>query len=200
MRIVLLVEGDTECYLPEFFRRWLNARLSRNAKIDAVSLNGVGNYRKHYAQRAQRILEIKEGTAVVGLIDFYGSELPYPKGTVREQYAWAKRELENQVSHHRFRQHFAVHETEAWLLSDPSVFPEAVRPHLPKTTKPESINSQHPPSMRIKAAFNRDQRKYQKTIGGSSLFRKLNPQTAYASCPHLKLLLDDLLVLASSVE
>ena len=43
--------------------------------------------------------------------------------------------LEAQVGHDRFRQHFAVLETEAWLLCDPTLVPEGV----PKKS-PEQIN------------------------------------------------------------
>ncbi len=197
MRIVLFVEGDTERYLPDFFTRWVHPKLASPIAIKPVNFRGVGNYMKDFAKRARLDLEEPEVTAVVGLIDFYGSGLNYPDGTIQKQYGWAKDELEKQVNSARFRQHFAVHETEAWLLSDSSIFPRALVPELANNVNPETINSQNPPSHRIKALYHQKlNKKYKKPIEGSTLFRKLNPDTAYASCPHLKLLLDDLLALS----
>jgi hypothetical protein len=37
---------------------------------------------------------------------------------------------------------------------------------------------------------------YKKPLEGSNLFRKLDPELAYSRCPHLQLLLDDILNLA----
>jgi predicted ATPase len=110
----------------------------------------------------------------------------------------AKQEMERRVSHDHFRQHFAVHETEAWLLSDLNVFPREIQGDLPRTSRPESINHQHPPGHRLKDIYwRRLNRKYKKPIEGTSLFRKLDPETAYQCCAHLRLLLDDVLSLAT---
>jgi len=199
VRIVLYVEGDTERSLPEFFARWLNPKLQEAIQIRSVVFHGVGNYLKEFSSRAKLDLTVPQVKAIFGLIDFFGSTLPYPDGTTREKYAWAKRELEARVDHPRFRQHFAVHDTEAWLLSDTQIFPREIVPHLPRTQNPESINFQHPPSHRLKTIYHqRMNRKYEKPIEGSSLFRKLDPELACARCPHLKLLLEDILLLAAA--
>jgi Domain of unknown function (DUF4276) len=199
VRIVLFVEGETERYLPEFLARWTEPKLANRIAIKAVNFGGVGNYMKYFAERSRLALEQSEVIAVVGLIDFYGSGLPYPDGTIHKQYAWAKHELEKQVNRPRFRQHFAVHETEAWLLSDPRIFPREVVPHLPTATTPETVNTQQPPSRRLRDLYRlRLNRTYNKPLEGSTLFRKLNPDIAYGSCPHLKLLLDELLTLSQT--
>jgi len=39
-------------------------------------------------------------------------------------------------------------------------------------------------------------RRYKKTTDGTNLFRAVDPTVAYAKCPNLKLLLDDMLQLA----
>ena len=123
------------------------------------------------------------------------------RGTRATDADWAKKELEHKVNHPRFHQHFAVHETEAWLLSDLDIFPPAIRGDLPKTQKPETVNHRHPPSHRLKDIYHRRlARKYSKPLDGASLFRQLNPQTAYNRCPHLKLLLDDILTLATGTQ
>src|SRR5207249_6065023 len=89
----------------------------------------------------------------VGLIDLYGSGLEYPDGTLDQKYDRAKQDLEKRVNESRFRQHFAVHETEAWLLSDLEVFPREIRGELPKTDEPETVNFQSPPSHRLKDVY-----------------------------------------------
>jgi hypothetical protein len=113
--------------------------------------------------------------------------------------AWAKTELERRVGDVRFRQHFAVHETEAWLLSDPNVFPASVRTRIQDVAhRPESVNFQQPPSKLLQALYKGGGRDYKKVTDGSILFGKLTPDSAYAKCPHLALLLDDMLSLAKA--
>jgi hypothetical protein len=113
--------------------------------------------------------------------------------------AWAKTELERRVGDSRFRQHFAVHETEAWLLSDPNVFPASVRTRIQDVAhRPESVNFQRPPSKLLQALYKAGGRDCKKVTDGSTLFGKLTPDAAYGKCPHLALLLDDMLSLAKA--
>ena len=86
--------------------------------------------------------------AVIGLLDLYGAPLSLPPSlTVDAKYTWAKAELERRVGDRRFRQHFAVHETEAWLLSNPEIFPAAIRDRLKSASyRPESVDFQQPPA------------------------------------------------------
>jgi len=196
-----LVEGETEKFLPDFLTRWVRPRTTKPIAIKPVNFRGVGNYMTDFAKRSRLLLAQPDVIAVVGLIDFYGSGLQYPDGTIHQQYTWAKDILEKQVNKPRFRQHFAVHETEAWLLSDPNIFPREVALRLPKTTVPETVNTRRPPSRRIRDLYRlRLNRTYNKPLEGSSLFGKLDPELAYEQCPHLKLLLDDFLVLTQRAE
>jgi len=193
------VEGDTEKCLPAFLTRWLNARIQGSIQIRAINFHGVGNYRSEFARRALRDLQSSEVIGIIGVIDFYGSGLPYPPGSIHEKYVWAKLHMEQQVGAQNFLQHFAIHETEAWLLSDPGVFPSAIRSGLPKASNPETVNTVHPPSDRLKKLYRTrlNGHVYGKAVDGANLFSKLNPETAYERCPHLKLLLDDILTLAT---
>ena len=201
MKLAIFLEGKTEGCLREFLGCWLEDKLTNQVRIQPVKFNGVGEYLKEIAPRANRALQDPGVLGVIGLIDFYASTMQYPDGPVATQYQWAKKELEHRVNHPRFHQHFAVHETEAWLLSDLDIFPPAIRGDLPKTQKPETVNHRHPPSHRLKDIYHRRlARKYSKPLDGASLFRQLNPQTAYNRCPHLKLLLDDILTLATGTQ
>lgn len=197
MKIVLFVEGKTETYLPQFFQRWLAPpRVPASVGIAAVNLRGVANYRSEIRKRTLVALAEPGVIGAIGLIDFYASGLRYPAGNIWHQYNWARQTIQSEVNHPRFRQHFAVHETEAWLLSEPDNFPREISERLPKGA-PESVNHRNPPSHVIANAYQtRLQRRYKKPTEGAKLFAKLDPDRASERCPHLKLLLDEMLDLA----
>ncbi len=102
------------------------------------------------------------------------------------------------MNERRFRQYFAVHETEAWLLADRTILPERVGSALPgRAAQPETVNFDEPPSMLLDRLFREKlQTAYKKVVDGSNLFRALSPDLAYTTCPYLKQLLDDMLKLA----
>lgn len=200
MRILLYVEGDTEfrC-LPSFLQKWLDSRIQHKVEIKAINFRGVTNYKKDFAQRARRALQGNFVLGIVGLIDYYGSGFATGDGSVEEKCSRAKAELEQQAGVAAFRQHFAVHETEAWLFSDPRIFDTTIQPALPTTQLPEIINNDNPPARRLDTIYQqRMGRHYSKTIDGKTLFDALDPEIAYNRCPHLKLLVNDVLALATS--
>ena len=198
MKLAIFVEGQTEGCLREFLGRWLEQKQIQGLGVRLRPFKGVGEYLAEIQRSANLALSTPDVVGAVGIMDFYASTLKYPDGSVAAQYEWAKQEVERRVDHPRFRQHFAVHETEAWLLSDPQIFPREIRTGLPKTSRPESVNHRRPPGHRLKDIYWRKlNKKYKKPIEGASLFRKLNPETAYHRCPHLRLLLDDILTLAT---
>jgi hypothetical protein len=200
VKLGLYVEGQTERSIPEFIKRWLDPQLPQPVSVPPVPFGGAQDYLTHFEDRVRLALANGKFDRAIGLIDFYGSGLPYQGDTIKQQYQWAKRHLESKVNDARFIQHFAVHETEAWLLSDPSIFPTAVAGFLPKTKWPETVNSTNPPASVLKGLyFKKLKRKYNKRIEGASLFSKLDPKVAYARCPHLRLLLDEVLKLAKGV-
>lgn len=130
----------------------------------------------------------------------YGAPLQFPQDWATDaKYAWAKAELERQVGHPRFRQHFAIHETEAWLLSDPSVFPAPLRTRVEKfADRPESVDFQEPPAKLLRRLYRAEGRDYMKVTDGAALFAQLDPGLACTRCPHLSLLLNDMLSLAKA--
>jgi hypothetical protein len=200
VKLGLYVEGSTEKALPAFIKRWLDPRLPQPISVPPVPFRGVQDYLDHFADRVKLALAQQKIDGAVGLIDFYGSGLPYRGDTIMEQYKWARRHLESRVNDVRFIQHFAVHETEAWLLSDSSIFPPAIIDFLPKTQQPETINSLNSPaSVLLDLYFRKLRKKYKKPVEGASLFSKLDPNVAYDRCPNLRLLLDDVLALAKGV-
>lgn len=200
MNFALFVEGPTERAIPAFLKRWLDSRLSRPVGVKPVSFQGSGEYLKSFSQRAKRDLDSGGLIAVIGLLDLYGAPLPFPpNSTTDAKYTWAKTDLENRVGHARFRQHFAVHETEAWLLSEPGIFPAIIRDRLESSAnRPESVNFLQPPAKLLQQVYRANGREYKKVVDGSALFSKLDPSRAYERCPHLRMLLDDMLSLAKA--
>jgi hypothetical protein len=199
---VLFVEGYTERRaIAEFLKRWLDPQLHHPVRIAPVRFSGYGELLRDVATRARTTLTAQNADdiiAVISLIDFYGPTFSFPKNTesTSEKCAWAKQEIERQVGHARFRHFFAVHEFEAWLLSMPTLFPSAIRPHLPGNS-PETVNSQTPPKALLRQLYRQHMgRHYKEAVNGPDLFSRLDPAKASAKCPALKALLDEMLALA----
>jgi hypothetical protein len=202
VRFVLFVEGGTERALPSFLKRWLDPRLPRPVGIKPVIFTGWAELRREVAKRARMYLEgpgSDEIIAVIALLDLYGPNFyPTHLTDADEKYVWAKREIEREVGQPRFRQFFAVHETEAWLLSQPELFPADVRRGFPgRIGQPETVNFKEPPS-RLLGRLYKDNlhRTYKKIVDGKELFDRAAPEVAYGRCPRLKELLDEMLQLA----
>ncbi len=203
MYFILFVEGDTEDkVLPAFLKKWLNPKLSTPVDIRTVNFKGYANLCKDTGQRATMHLKgprKKDIIAVISLLDLYGPHCyPESKITIAEKYEWGKKHLESQVKSPRFKQHFAVHELEAWLLSDPSIFPSELATEMEEVSeKPETVNFEQPPAKYLDDLYQQKLHKtYKKVTYGNRLFARLNPETVYSRCPYFKLLADDLLALA----
>lgn len=204
MNFILMVEGHTEEKgLREFLQRWLDQELATRVGIKIVRFDGWSDLVRNAASKTHWHLsnspERDNIIAVIALLDLYGPTFyPSDKVTASERYSWAKAHMERQVGHPKFRQHFAVHETEAWLLSEPSIFPKGVREALEdKYPAPEKVNSHNHPAKLLKELYKtRIKSAYIKTAEGKKLFRSLDLRTAYAKCPSLKALLDEMVLLA----
>lgn len=205
MKFILFVEGDAEkTVLPKFLSRWLNPKLNRRVGFTPVRFGGCGDYLSGFAKKAVIRLNgpsREEIIAVVGLLDLYG--LPgnfYPPHLTeaKERYEWAKQELQSRVGHEKFLQFFAVHELEAWLLSNPELFPREVRNAFPgSVANPESVNFNQPPGKLLDRLFREKlKRNYKKTVDGDDLFNKLDPEVAHQKCPRLREMFEEMLRLA----
>jgi hypothetical protein len=162
VKFVLFVEGKTEhSGVGNFLKRWLDARLPQRVRIAPIKFNGVSDYCGDIAKKVHLDLSPVRGSDVIagiGLLDLYGLEpsLTFPPGivSVQQRYDWAKRELERVVDHPSFRRHFAVHEIEAWLLSDADIFPREVRRDVAAgSNTPEQIHLNNPPAQLLKRAY-----------------------------------------------
>jgi hypothetical protein len=203
MKFVLFVEGHTERKaIPAFLKRWLDPQLNQPVGIKPVRFEGWAELVDDAAKKAHQYLDDSANSdiiAVVSLLDLYGPAI-YPgdalSASARE--SWGRVHIEGKVNREKFRHFFAVHEIEAWLLSQPEVFPTAVREGLPDKP-PEQVNFDEPPGYLLDRLYGQATgKKYKKVVYGGQLFGKLDPSAAYKKCPRLQALLDEMLALAKA--
>ncbi len=207
MKFILFVEGHTEYKaVPSFLKRWLDPRLRRSVGIKSVRFDGWAELVGDVSKKAHWYLDgpgKAEVIAVISLLDLYGPTIyPADARSTADRLQWGKNHIEGKVSHERFRHFFAVHETEAWLLSDPDIFPRSIRDGMPEmVATPEQVNFNTPPAKLLDSLYSRIQRNsYKKVVYGRQLFDKLDPNLAYQRCPALRNLLDEMLSLARTAE
>lgn len=210
-QIALFVEGDTERgdarqkTLPSFFRTWLDPQLPSLSRvgIHAVKFQGVSDYLDDLATKLELYLMDGRANYVVGLVDLYG--LPPSRidlsdcATVPEKVVKARQQIRTLVPDEfkdQFRQHFAVHEIEAWLLAYPERWPPQVRDQIMRRP-PEQVNFNAPPAKFLKRILGG---RYKKTVHAKNIFPQVDPQTAIDKCPFLKLLAEDLFEIARRLQ
>lgn len=200
MKFILFCEGWTEDKaLPDFLRRWLHTQFSVNIGVKAVRFNGWQQMVQDAPIKAKLHLRQQDVIAVIGLLDLYGPTFyPPEKRTVAERYEWAKGHIEKKVGAQGYRQHFAVHEIEAWILSQPDLLPPAVKKKLPGTAQhPETVNFNEPPAYLLDRLYEEAlKRGYKKVANGKDLFSRLDASIVRSKCPYFKRLSDDLVELA----
>ena len=203
MKFILFVEGHTEDKaLPAFLKRWLDPRLESPVGIQTVRFDGWPELFRDAAQKAKMHLNGPSKDkiiAVISLLDLYGPTF-YPADLTErdKRYLWAKQMIEDEVKEKYFYQFFAVHEVEAWLLSQPFIFPANIRNAFPdKIAIPETVNFDEPPAKLLDRLYQQHtKRTYKKVVNGRDLFSRLDPAIAYEKCPRLRELLDKMLALA----
>lgn len=205
MKFVLFVEGHTEKKaLPQFLKRWLDPWLLEPVGIKIVKFSGCGDYFKEMPKRAILHLngpEREDIVGAIGLLDLYGPTFyPGNKTTADQRYDWAKKDLEAKVAHPKFRQHFAVHECEAWLLSNLDGFPRELKTGFPgRCGQPEQVNFDEPPKKLLQRLYrDRLRTSYKEIIHGAELFAGLDPIVAYDKCPRFRAMLNEMLIMAEA--
>jgi len=205
-QVVLLVEGHSErAALSPFLHRWLDPQLPAGQRVglSVVRFEGISNYLDDVAQKTAMYLEKGAAQSVFGLVDLYG--LPAHRfdfsrcATVAERVAQARSTIGSlipQCHRARFRQHFAVHEFEAWLLAYPDLWPSAVRGQIARRP-PEEVNFDEPPARFLRRLMGRS---YKKTVQARNILSRADPRIAVEKCPHLRELAEDLLRVAREIQ
>jgi len=207
MKFVLLVEGATEKKgIASFLKKYLGSQLSQPVGIQLVDMGGYGDFKKKVRRKTEMHIngpDRDQLIAVIGLLDLYGPQFsnfyPADQTFARQRYEWGVNYFKRKVNNSNFRMFFAVHEFEAWILSQPKVLPNSVRKLIPQGLQPpEEIDFDKPPSKLLGELYRRAfrSRGYKKVTDGSELFSRLDPKEAYKMCPYLKRMLDGMLALA----
>jgi hypothetical protein len=205
MKFILFVEGYTEAEdkrLGAYLKRWLDPQLRERVGIAAIRFDGWADFLKDVPTRARLHFESPnsgEIIGIIGLLDLYGPTI-YPAQllTSAQRFEWLKAHIEKRVGHVKYRQFFAVPDIEAWLLSQPELFPRAVQEAFPRSVeRPESISLNEPAAYLLQRLYKKHvHRTYKKRVDGPNLFDKADPNEGYKKCPYLKSLLDEMLKMA----
>lgn len=206
MKFVMFVEGYTEKKaVPAFLKRWLDSRLKQPVGIQPVRFDGWPEMIKDMANQTHRHLNNPQKRdqiiAVIALLDLYGPTIyPTHLDSADARYQWAVDDIRRKVNSDRFRMYFAVHEVEAWLLSQPNLFPKEISAKFHgKAEHPETVNFDAPPSKLLDKLYNQYLKKdYKKVVFGYALFQSLDPNVVYEKCPYFAKMMDDLLELAKN--
>jgi hypothetical protein len=210
-RIALFVEGDTERgdarqkTLPQFFHNWLDPQLPAQGKvgIQAIKFQGVSNYLDDLPQMVELHLTERRANFVFELVDLYGlppDRFDFSNCTnVKDKVITARKAIRDLIPPEfakRFRQHFSVHEVEAWLLAYPNKFPAKVRAQITKR-RPEDVNFKEPPAKFLKRLLGSE---FKKTVYAKNIFPFVDPKIAIDACPYLGHLANDLLEIAKRLQ
>ena len=207
MRVLLFVEGEMEQKgLPPCLSTYYQRSLGLRLRFQPICFRGSANYVGELAKKVRMHLEAKASgdiLAAFGIVDLYGLPLHLPgwqnKG-IADKVSLARKHFETQVGHPKFRQFFAVHETEAWLLADSARLPDPVRKALPgRCTRPEEVNHDMPPAKLLDKLYrDKASRGYQKSIDGVNMLRDLSPDTVSGKCPYFREMLTELTTLVTA--
>ncbi len=211
MKFVLFLEGATEAKgVPGFINRWLGQFFAVGVGVQADTFEGWSDLRDSAPKKAARYLtdaRSSDTIAVVSLLDLYGPTFyPDDKVSVGERYVWGTAYMQERVRQHfqsrglrddlalRYRHFFAVHETEAWFLAQPTLFPDQIRQVLEKQPKaPEAVNFQTPPGKLLEQQYlQKMKRRYGKTTNALNFFPRLDTETVVSRYPYLKAMLHDI--------
>ena len=197
MRFILIVEGDTEKRSIEgLIRKHLAEKTRKNIGVTAININGYGNFFRDLPQKVKKYLtgpDKEEIIAIAGLMDLY--KTPYAREvnrSIRERILQGTQLFEDSVKQDRFRMFFAVHEYEAWLLSDVEKFDPAIKGRIASHARnPEEVNTDEPPSKYLKRIYSEYlHREYKKTVDGKVLMGRVDPQKVYEKCPNYRVMID----------
>jgi uncharacterized protein DUF4276 len=206
VRFVLFVEGETERRgVAGFLKRYLDPCLKEPVRVAPVAHKGWSELVKDLPRMALKHLNDPQHSdqtiALFALLDLYGPDFyPGHARTAMQRTGWAKAHFEKLVGHRKFRMFFAVHDIEAWFLSDLSLFPQPIRKALgSKAKNPEGVNFNSPPKKLLRRLYrDRLNQTYKEVTHGYDLFSKLDPSVAAARCPQLRAMLDEMVKLAKA--
>jgi hypothetical protein len=194
MRIVLMVEGQTEKVFVPILREFLKSSLGGNMpRLDVLVYDGRIPKEGKLKGKVRLLLNDRRqpADAVIALTDVYTGTDDFSDA------ADAKAKMRDWVGDEsRFFPHAAQHDFEAWLLP----YWEAIK-RLSGTVRspipgpPEQVNHHQPPAHRLKEIFRLGSkgRDYIKTRDAARILRDQDLMVAINACPELKALVNTIL-------
>jgi hypothetical protein len=155
---------------------------------------------QHVGVKAKLFLDDQDICAVFTLVDLYGMDRVShdSNDSLQAKVARVKNWLSRQVDHPRkddFFPHVSVHETEAWILAEGLALGKRVGDvAIEPENNAEPKNFQRPPSKRLHELF-RSRRHgdgYHKISDGVPLYKALQFDRVYKSCPYFAAFYDNL--------
>ena len=195
MKIVILVEGETERAFHDTLVEFLKQRLP--GKMPKLSFQGQRG-RIPTGEKLRKVVENEfigknAADAVIALTDVYTGTTDF------EDAADAKAKMRNWVGDEpRFHPHVAQHDFEAWLIPFwPTIQKLAKHNKATPSGKPETVNHNNPPAYRIKEIFElgRCRDSYQKPRDAKRILKDNDLIVSAQACPELKAFLNTILSL-----
>ena len=194
MKIVLLVEGDTEAALARHVKAFLDRRADAAGRPRVrLETRGKINVKPHKLKhRVGLELRAPDVKAVVGLIDVFPD---FQNATQAKAY------LVKSADHPKFfHAHAAQFDVEAWLLPYWADICRRVRV-TQKTpgSNPETVDQMNPPAYRLRKLYQRAKprpRKYVKTTEMFAILKGKDLTLSANQCPEFKAFLNTLLKLS----
>lgn len=195
MKIVLIVEGQTERVFLPHLRKFLEARLGNSMPRIVPHLeDGRIPTRDKLRRVVSNLLSgPRAADHVIALTDVYTGMQPPEFVDAADAKAKMREWVGNEP---RFHPHAAQHDFEAWLLPFwPSIQRLAGHNKACPSGNPESVNHNNPPAYRIKEIFQIGQRRgsYVKTRDAARILRDNDLAISVARCPELRALVNTIL-------
>lgn len=194
MRIVMLVEGQTEKVFLPHLRAFLMPRLAgRMPRLEPLPYDGRIPKQDKLKAAVRRLLRDRQraADAVIALTDVYTGSDDFADA------ADAKRKMREWVGDEpRFYPHAAQYDFEAWLLpywDRIQTLAKTQRP--PFARQPEQVDHGRPPAHRLQELFRQSPRgrHYVKTRDAGRILRDQDLMVAVNACPELKALVNTIL-------
>jgi hypothetical protein len=201
-QVYILVEGETEeIFVKDTLAPYFEGRLIFHVR------NEQGGFNRKYNKLHKKlwaVLNSSQGYRVTTLMDYYAFPKDAPGMGDRPAGAALTKALHverawraSYADQYWFYPFLALHETEAWLFTDPAVLPtqrgepekeQDMRAILRRAGSPEAINDspETAPSKRLRDLFSHsaDIAGYSKTADGPRALHAIGIPAIKAACPH----------------
>jgi hypothetical protein len=198
MKIVILVEGETERVFIPVLRAFLQERLTKMPKLSCRPYHGRIPKDDKLKRIVEKLLKGKKpANAVIALTDVYTGTDDFIDA------ADAKQKMRNWVDNHPdFYPHTAQHDFEAWLLPFWSANHKLAGHNKQAPGKdPEKVNHNKAPAKHIEEIFRLGKRRhYNKPRDAKAILEGKDLMISVNACPELKAFLNTILRLCGGTD